>query len=54
VLPNEPHGYRGRESVLHTLWEMERWMDRYVKHAPPRMPGQPSGGGGEAAAPAAR
>ncbi|GIL40907.1 S9 family peptidase [Roseiterribacter gracilis] len=36
VLPNEPHGYRGRESTLHTLWEMNGWMERYVKNAPPR------------------
>jgi dipeptidyl aminopeptidase/acylaminoacyl peptidase len=36
VLPNEAHGYRARESTLHTLWEMTDWMDRYVKTAPPR------------------
>jgi dipeptidyl aminopeptidase/acylaminoacyl peptidase len=35
-LPNEPHGYRGMESTLHTLWEMTNWLDRWVKHAPPR------------------
>jgi dipeptidyl aminopeptidase/acylaminoacyl peptidase len=34
VLPNEAHGYRARESTLHTLWEMSDWMDRYVKAAP--------------------
>ena len=39
TLPNEPHGYRGRESTLHTLWEMTRWMDAYVKNAPPRAAG---------------
>ena len=33
VLPNEAHGYRARESTLHTLWEMTDWMDRYVKKA---------------------
>jgi dipeptidyl aminopeptidase/acylaminoacyl peptidase len=31
LLPLEAHGYTGRESVLHMLWEMERWMDTYVK-----------------------
>jgi dipeptidyl aminopeptidase/acylaminoacyl peptidase len=31
MLPHESHGYRGRESVLHTLWESERWLDTYVK-----------------------
>jgi dipeptidyl aminopeptidase/acylaminoacyl peptidase len=39
TLPNEPHGYRGRESTMHTLWEMTNWLDRYVKHAPPRSTG---------------
>ncbi|MDB5366494.1 MAG: family peptidase, partial [Rhodospirillales bacterium] len=53
VLPNEPHGYRGRESVLHTLWEMNQWMDRYVKHAKPRT--QAAAPGGDATmAPATR
>lgn len=36
VLPLEAHGYRARESVGHTLWEMTRWLDRYVKNAGPR------------------
>ena len=31
MLPHEDHGYRGRESVLHRLWESQRWLDRYVK-----------------------
>lgn len=31
MLPEESHGYRARESVLHMLWEMERWLQRYVK-----------------------
>jgi dipeptidyl aminopeptidase/acylaminoacyl peptidase len=30
-LPHESHGYRGRENVLHMLWEMEQWLDTYVK-----------------------
>lgn len=30
-LPAESHGYRARESILHMLWEMDRWLDRYVK-----------------------
>jgi dipeptidyl aminopeptidase/acylaminoacyl peptidase len=38
VLPYETHGYRARESVMHTLAEMVAWMDRYVKNAPPRQP----------------
>jgi dipeptidyl aminopeptidase/acylaminoacyl peptidase len=36
VLPNEAHGYRGRESTFQTQWEMVNWLDRWVKHAPPR------------------
>jgi dipeptidyl aminopeptidase/acylaminoacyl peptidase len=31
MLPYEDHGYRGRESVLHRLWEEQRWLDKYVK-----------------------
>jgi len=36
VLPYEAHGYRARESVGHTLWEMVEWLDAHVKNAPPR------------------
>ena len=35
MLPHESHGYRGRESVLHTLAEMIDWFDEHVKNAPP-------------------
>jgi len=35
-LPHEATGYRARESVLHIIFEMDRWLDKYVKHAPPR------------------
>jgi dipeptidyl aminopeptidase/acylaminoacyl peptidase len=34
MLPHEDHGYRGRESVLHTLAEMIDWFDLHVKNAP--------------------
>ena len=30
MLPHESHGYRARESVLHMLWEMTEWLDRYI------------------------
>ncbi|NJN01542.1 MAG: S9 family peptidase [Leptolyngbyaceae cyanobacterium RM1_1_2] len=30
-LPLEGHGYESREAVGHVLWEMTRWLDRYVK-----------------------
>ncbi|WP_083965741.1 S9 family peptidase [Dokdonella koreensis] len=36
MLPNESHGYRARESVLHMLAETDRWLERYVKNAAPR------------------
>ena len=36
MLPHESHGYQARESVMHTLWEMNVWLDKYVKNAPPR------------------
>ena len=36
MLPYESHGYRARESVMHTLWEMNAWLEKYVKNAPPR------------------
>jgi dipeptidyl aminopeptidase/acylaminoacyl peptidase len=31
MLPLESHGYRARESVMHMLWEMTNWLDKYVK-----------------------
>lgn len=31
TLPHESHGYTGRESVEHTLWEMGAWLDRHLK-----------------------
>jgi dipeptidyl aminopeptidase/acylaminoacyl peptidase len=31
MLPHESHGYRARESIMHTLAEMVAWFDRYVK-----------------------
>jgi dipeptidyl aminopeptidase/acylaminoacyl peptidase len=32
-LPDEAHGYRGRETIEHVLWEKFQWFDKYVKHA---------------------
>jgi dipeptidyl aminopeptidase/acylaminoacyl peptidase len=31
-LPFEAHGYRGKENLLHMLWEMNNWLDKYVKN----------------------
>jgi len=36
MLPHEAHGYAGRESIEHVLYEMINWFDKYVKNAPPR------------------
>jgi dipeptidyl aminopeptidase/acylaminoacyl peptidase len=33
MLPFESHGYRARQSVLHTQAEMINWLDKYVKNA---------------------
>jgi dipeptidyl aminopeptidase/acylaminoacyl peptidase len=32
LLPKEFHGYRSRESVLHTFWEQDQWLEKYVKN----------------------
>ncbi|HEY6351426.1 MAG TPA: prolyl oligopeptidase family serine peptidase [Candidatus Angelobacter sp.] len=37
-LPYEAHGYLGRESVEHTLYEMVSWFDKWVKNAPEAAP----------------
>jgi dipeptidyl aminopeptidase/acylaminoacyl peptidase len=31
-LPFESHGYAAKENILHMLWEMNQWMDKYVKN----------------------
>ncbi len=36
MLPYESHGYRGRQSVLHTQAEMVAWFNRYVRDAEQR------------------
>lgn len=32
MLPLESHGYSAKESVMHTLWEMHQWLEKYVKN----------------------
>lgn len=32
ILPFESHGYRARQSIMHTVWEMDCWLDKYVKN----------------------
>jgi len=31
ILPHESHGYRARESVMHTLYEMDQWLQRFCE-----------------------
>ncbi len=31
-LPAEAHSYRAKESILHMLWEMNNWLNKYVKN----------------------
>ncbi len=33
TLPFEPHGYQAKESLMHVLYEMTSWFDKYVKNA---------------------
>jgi dipeptidyl aminopeptidase/acylaminoacyl peptidase len=37
-LPLEAHGYEAHESIQHMLWEMNRWLDTYVKPQAPVSP----------------
>jgi dipeptidyl aminopeptidase/acylaminoacyl peptidase len=32
LLPFESHGYAARENILHMLWEMDSWLDKWVKN----------------------
>lgn len=34
MLPAESHSYQARESLLHMLWEMDNWLEKYVKQKP--------------------
>jgi hypothetical protein len=46
MLPHESHGYQARESVLHMLWETERWLEEFLRSprppavADPEVPGR--------------
>ena len=40
MLPFESHSYRARENVMHVMWETDRWLEEYVKKAPPRAAGE--------------
>ena len=32
LLPYEAHGYAAKENILHMLWEMDQWLNLYVKN----------------------
>ena len=32
MLPKESHSYRAKESIMHMLWEQDRWLEKYVKN----------------------
>jgi dipeptidyl aminopeptidase/acylaminoacyl peptidase len=32
LLPYEAHSYRGKENLLQMLWEMNEWLEKYVKN----------------------
>jgi dipeptidyl aminopeptidase/acylaminoacyl peptidase len=34
VLPLEDHEYKAKESIWQTLWEMDNWLNKYVKNKP--------------------
>lgn len=34
LLPKEFHSYRAKESVKHTLWEIDSWLEKHVKNRP--------------------
>jgi dipeptidyl aminopeptidase/acylaminoacyl peptidase len=47
MLPHESHGYRARESVLHMLWETDRFLELHVRPQPVAAePAEPAPAGG--------
>nr|WP_229311091.1 prolyl oligopeptidase family serine peptidase [Larkinella soli] len=45
MLPYESHGYVARESLLHMLWEMNAWLEKYVRNHPAGQPAAKMSGG---------
>ena len=31
MFPKESHGYRAKETILHLIWEQDRWLEKHVK-----------------------
>jgi acetyl esterase/lipase len=42
LLPLESHGYEGHESVMHCLWEMDRWLQKHCVNAETKSESTPS------------
>ena len=32
MFPKESHGYRAKETILHLIWEQDKWLEKYVKN----------------------
>ena len=37
MFPKESHGYRAKETILHLIWEQDRWLEKYVKNKPKKL-----------------
>ena len=37
MFPKESHGYRAKESILHLIWEQDRWLEMHVKNKKKRL-----------------
>ncbi|KAG0486693.1 hypothetical protein HPP92_008788 [Vanilla planifolia] len=37
ILPYESHGYSARESIMHVLWETDRWLQKYCVDIPEKL-----------------
>jgi dipeptidyl aminopeptidase/acylaminoacyl peptidase len=41
MFPKESHGYRAKETILHLIWEQDRWLEKYVKNKPKDLTNKP-------------
>jgi len=41
MFPKESHGYRAKETILHLIWEQDRWLEKYVKNKPKKLTNKP-------------
>ena len=32
MFPKESHGYKAKETILHLIWEQDRWLETHVKN----------------------